>query len=219
MSNVPQVCTASDLKTELDSLRVECVVEEARRTPPTRAQLCASVTHPRVIDPGDDVRGSAPVRPISRVQGYNKLEILHHRWGHASEHAIKTTLMNKAVLGAGATYEQIKDLKLGFCQHCYEGKMTELPTHQQSLSQWNVLEKICVDYKGPFPVQTYDGKTGMLLFVDQRSSYTKAYLVESKTELLDCLKDFVNLIGKVNKKCRAFQTDTEKTFITEPIRQ
>ncbi len=54
-----------------------------------------------------------------------------------------------------------------------------------SAHSWKVLEKIAVDYKGPFRVTTGDKRySGFYLFSDCKSNYVYPYLVKSKTELL-----------------------------------
>jgi hypothetical protein len=62
-------------------------------------------------------------RPKSATIGLNLLELLHARWGHANEYAIKRAIRLKSILGAGATYDQIKYLHTRYCEECYKGKM------------------------------------------------------------------------------------------------
>ena len=42
---------------------------------------------------------------------------------------------------------------------------------------YNVLEKLNIDFKGPFRTKTIHGETGFFLFVDQLSGYLRPYLI------------------------------------------
>jgi hypothetical protein len=78
---------------------------------------------------------------------------------------------------------------LGICIDCKSGGMRMRNHGRTSAYSWKVLEKIAVDYKGPFRVTTGDNRySGFYLFSDYKSNYVYPYLVKSKTELLPALQ-------------------------------
>ena len=62
---------------------------------------------------------------------------------------------------------------------------------------YNVLEKINIEFKGPFRTKTFHGETGFFLFVDLLSSgYLRPYLIRQNNSatLLACLNDFLQTV-------------------------
>jgi hypothetical protein len=54
------------------------------------------------------------------------------------------------------------------------------------------VEKMAVDYKGPYVVHSYNHYNGIFLFSDYYSDYVWVYLVKSKTEFFKALNSFYN---------------------------
>ncbi|KAJ1382195.1 hypothetical protein B484DRAFT_411520 [Ochromonadaceae sp. CCMP2298] len=78
-------------------------------------------------------------------------------------------------------------------------------------SVWSVLEKVGIDFEGPFPKKTPEGYIGYFLFADQASNFLKAYLVKSQRALLWCLKDFLRtIIEPTGHAWRLLQCDHAK---------
>jgi hypothetical protein len=149
-------------------------------------------------DVKDDAEYAAPVRRGRRLPsatlGYNDLELLDMRWAHAKERNIKHALKTGKVTDCDCTYEGIKYQHLRFCIKCWMGSMRAFDRDAVSRSVFKVLEKIGIDYKGPFSTRTLEQYKGFYLFSDQKSNFFKAYLVQSQEELLDCLKDFLERV-------------------------
>ncbi len=88
-----------------------------------------------------------------------------------------------------------------------------------SAHDWKVLEKIAVDYKGPFRVTTGDRRySGFYLFSDYKSNYVYPYLVKSKTELLPALqKMLIKLHSRCNVQMKMLQSDADSVVLSEEI--
>ena len=74
----------------------------------------------------DPVIGMWKWRKSKSILGLNPLEILHKRWGHLSEKAIKWAIKHNKVTGAKVSYDDIKDLTMRVCIDCERGRMTEV---------------------------------------------------------------------------------------------
>lgn len=160
------------------------------------------------------IEGSASRRPIYVQHGFNPLEILHNRWGHASESAIKRTLREAKVRGSGVTYDQIKDLTLRFCMDCLRGRMrafARAPTGSDE--DFEVLECIGADYK-PFGARSMYGHKGFLILSDRRSHWVAIYPVRSKLEIVDCMDTFNReVVQRSSHQWKTLQADSENVFI------
>jgi len=163
--------------------------------------------------------GSGAARPLNAGDGYNDLEKLHHRWGHLSEGKIKKALRLGAVRGSGVTYDKVKSLKIRFCEDCFKGKMNASSTINTASDRvWEVLGKVGIDWKGEFPVRTQKGERGFLLLCDQRSGFVKAYLCKSRSQTLDCLKDFLLTVVKpAGAEWKVLQGDVDSAFISKAV--
>lgn len=130
--------------------------------------------------------GSANRRYKYATLGYSPLQLLHHRWGHASESMIKRTLQLKGVQGAGVAYDEIKNESLPYCDTCHKGKINPVTT-----TVYAPFQKIDIHYfKGPITPMSINKYNGFYLLSDNNKHYLKAYLTNSKTTELEVLKDF-----------------------------
>lgn len=161
-----------------------------------------------------EVRGSNPNRLASTTTGMTPLQILHRRWGHINERAIKQALKYNSVRGAQFKYEQIRGAKLPVCFDCQTGRMQLTIPHNPMPGVYKTLEKVGIDYKGQFPVVVYGGKTGFYLLCDHESRYGAVYLTKNKSmkTLLSILDDFNKRVVKFyGHTWKYLQADSERT--------
>jgi hypothetical protein len=83
-----------------------------------------------------------------------------------SESNIKKALQGHMLIGAGFTYDQIKDSTLRLCVSCQQGHMRANPRLKPSKRVYQPLEKIAVDYKGPFHTHSVHKNRGFYLISD-----------------------------------------------------
>jgi hypothetical protein len=119
-------------------------------------------------------------RLVSTRLGYNDIELLHQRWAHANEQSIKQAVRDGRVKYCDCEWDKIKNQRLRFCNKCWQGRMRAFDKDPITHSVWSVLEKMGIDFKGPFPKKTPEGYIGYFLFSDQASNFLKVYLVKSQ---------------------------------------
>jgi len=166
--------------------------------------------------------GTAPRRLVQTTFRSTPQDLLHRRWGHASEESIKRALRLDAVIGANMDYQEFKDSHLSNCFDCRKGKMRRFVHNPVTNRIYKVLEKINIDYKGPFRTKTIHGETGFFLFVDQLSGYLKPYLIRhnNSTTLLGCLIDFLQTVVRpAGAEWLILQGDYHSVLISETIDQ
>jgi hypothetical protein len=145
---------------------------------------------------------------------------LHRKLGHMSENQIKRAFNDqKALFPKGVSKDLICHGHLGICIDCKSGGMRMRNHGETSAHSWKVLEKIAVDYKGPFKVTTGDKRySGFYLFSDYKSNYVYPYLVKSKTELLSALqKMLIKLHNRCNAQMKMLQGDADSVFLSEDV--
>ena len=140
--------------------------------------------------------------------------MLHRRWGYASEESIKRALRLDAVIGANMEYNEIKDTHLSNCYDCRKGRMRRFVHNPVTTRIYNVLEKLNIDFKGPFRTKTIHGETGFFLFVDQLSGYLRPYLIRQNNSatLLACL-----INSATGAEWKILQGDFHSVLISEII--
>ena len=62
------------------------------------------------------------------------------------------------------------------------------------------IEKVCVDFKGYFPVVAIGGYRGFILFSDQATNYVYAALVKSKGYSILAMESYNNNLVIANNK-------------------
>lgn len=150
--------------------------------------------------------------------GDNELQLLHNRLGHLNEAAIKSAVKHGQITGVSTSYDTIRRQHLGYCEPCYRGKMRTFNRTGITKTIYQVLEKIGVDYKGPFKVSCIHKHKGYIILSDQASHYIKIYPVTSRSEALECFKDFlVNIVLATNHEWKILQTDNDTAFLSKSV--
>ena len=143
----------------------------------------------------------------------NPLEILHKKMGHISEGAIKRALSENLVIDSEYTYNDIKDEHIRLCFECMKGRMKAFPRDPVTHDNWKTMEKIAIDFKGPFSIQSYHKKRGVMLISDYSSNFVYAYIVRTKAESVDALKEFHRtIVERYGYKVKVLQSDADCFF-------
>ena len=132
---------------------------------------------------GKAERLNALKRLKTSVYGSNILEQLHHKYGHMSAGAIKRAFKDKMIIHDKITYEDIKDLKLPICWQCLQGRMTASNKGSLSDRNYDIFEKIGVDYKD-CSIKSKRGYKGIMLYSDRKSDYIHPILVKNKKNVI-----------------------------------
>lgn len=139
----------------------------------------------------------------------------HKRLGHRNFDTLKQ--MQKEQLVDGITINNCKH-KLD-CTICVQAKLTQTPypSHTKYRAT-EVLSLVHTDLCGPIEVDTIGGKKYFLIFVDDYSRYTMIYLLTSKDEVVNKLKDFVmSTSNKFNKMVKTIRSDNGTEYINQEV--
>ncbi|KAF2902477.1 hypothetical protein ILUMI_03710, partial [Ignelater luminosus] len=143
-------------------------------------------------------------------------EKLHRTLGHINFNNLEKMCKNEVLDGLPKEIES-EYLK---CATCIENKMHNLPFHNNRRRAENILEIVHTDLNGPHQTTGYEGEKYFLTFIDDYSKLTKVYCIQTKTEVFDCLVQYVNeiqnLTGKMIKELRC---DNGKEYINSRVFQ
>lgn len=115
-------------------------------------------------------------------------ETWHRKLGHLGINNIKK-LMN---MSEGINLSK-KDVETVLnCEKCLEAKQTRLTFYSVRQRAARPLEIIHTDVCGPIDPVTWDGKRYFLTILDDYTHFCKVYLLKSKNEVFEYLKEFVN---------------------------
>ncbi|KAF2902233.1 hypothetical protein ILUMI_03950 [Ignelater luminosus] len=143
-------------------------------------------------------------------------EKLHRTLGHINFNNLEKMCKNEVLDGLPKEIES-EYLK---CATCIENKMHNLPFHNNRRRAEDILEIVHTDLNGPHQTTGYEGEKYFLTFIDDYSKLTKVYCIQTKTEVFDCLVQYVNeirnLTGKMIKELRC---DNGKEYINSRVFQ
>lgn len=148
------------------------------------------------------------------------LEILHKRFGHASEGVIRRALQNKNFADCEFSYEDVKDSKLKFCPSCFEGKMKAFSSPDTDRrNELQLFEKMAIDYKGKFRTPSVHGHTGFYLVSDYASRYVFAFPCKSKGEetLMPILEEYKSFAAQAERKIKILQCDFDSVLLSNKV--
>ncbi|KRY24863.1 Retrovirus-related Pol polyprotein from transposon TNT 1-94, partial [Trichinella britovi] len=77
------------------------------------------------------------------------------------------------------------------CEICLTGKMTSTPFPKVANRAKKQIELIHSDICGPMPTATPNDHRYMMTFIDDYSRFTVVYLLKTKDEAVDRIKDYV----------------------------
>ena len=123
--------------------------------------------------------------PISRTT-HNKMDIWHHRLGHAATDVVVQILQSYNV-----SYEKNKATNCSIiCSSCQLAKSHRLPTHLSFSRASKLLELIQMDIWGLVSEKSTSGAKYFILFLDDFSRYTWFYPLHTKDQALPMFQQF-----------------------------
>lgn len=174
---------------------------------------CTINSHGKAIAVAPLVNGLYHLKIIENVQAVAEkhhnsqcLHEWHRKLGHRDPEAIHNLERRDLALGI-----KIQDCGIRVqCECCIQGKMARVPFPKKAKKQSeNILDLIHTDICGPMQTVTPGGNRYFLTVIDDFSRYSWVYLLQMKSEAVDCIKNFVQLmktsVGKVPKIIRSDQ--------------
>jgi len=96
-----------------------------------------------------------------------------------SASAINSPFKAKMIIHDKITYEEIKDLKLPICWQCLQGRMTASNKGSLSDRNYEIFEKIAVDYKD-CSIKSKRGYKGIMLYETESQIIFIQYLLKTR---------------------------------------
>lgn len=104
------------------------------------------------------------------------------------------------------------------CKTCIESKMHNIPFENNRRRAKNLLEIVHTDVCGPFNTTGLNGEKYIVSFIDDYSKIAKVYVMKSKTEVFDCLVEYINECENLtNKRVKFLRCDNGKEYLNTKI--
>ena len=169
----------------------------------TVLQPVASDANSENIDSEETPVIEAPVEMEQTSKISNAL-LWHMRLAHASADSLKALRQNYPNidnLKESEITEAIKD-----CEICFKAQFKRLPFSKTRQQETVPLKKMHADVMGPISPSATARKYRLIVsFIDSFSRYVTTYAIQHKSDVPDCLRDYIiscrNLCGKDHKFC------------------
>ena len=145
----------------------------------------------------ENINGSIQLQ-VDKKPKLNTVLVWHGRLGHKSAHY----MIKFKQLHPELKYFDDSDFDEGIheCEVCFKAKMNKLPFHKTRFRETRPLFKIDADVMGYISPVTYPNQYRFIVvFVDSFSRYAGIYPLKHKTEVPNCLREFIvsaRLIGE-----------------------
>jgi histone deacetylase 1/2 len=140
---------------------------------------------------------------------YNKVELWHHRLGHAV-----TNIVVQVMQSCNVSYERNKVVVCStVCSSCQMAKSHRLPPHLSFSRASKPLELIHTDIWGPAMLKFTSGAKYSILFLDDYSRYTWFYPLQTKDQVLLVFKQFKLLVeNQFDAKIKCLQSNNSGEY-------
>ena len=140
---------------------------------------------------------------------HDRLWLLHRRLGHPSFSTLRTLFLH-------LFHSQPVDRFV--CDACRQSKHHRVvypPSPSRTTSPFSLIH---TDIWGPAPVHNTLGARWMVIFVDDHTRFTWAYLLKHKSELSTIIPQFYSLIQtKFSTSIRCFRSDNAKDYVNTTL--
>lgn len=104
------------------------------------------------------------------------------------------------------------------CKICIESKMHNIPFENNRGKAKEILEIVHTDVCGPFQTTGFQGENYFISFIDDYSKVAKVCVMKSKTEVYDCLVEYVNECENLTgKKVKFLRCDNGTEYLNSKI--
>ncbi|XP_070013826.1 uncharacterized protein [Nicotiana sylvestris] len=157
---------------------------------------------------GATTHSSEPKSSPSTIENssfFSSSSLWHKRLGNAPVNIIKRLNV----------ISDVKDCSTKHCLICILAKQSKLPFPLSNSTTKSVFELAHYDIWGPYRVPTYDGKIFFVTLVDDYSRYTWIFLINSKSEVIVVLRDFlVKVKNMFSTNVKYLRTDNGNEFFS-----
>ncbi|KYN01654.1 Copia protein [Cyphomyrmex costatus] len=145
------------------------------------------------------------------IEDKNKVvEEWHKKLGHASIESMKKLL--KLSNGMNLKHTDFTQFDK-ICEVCLKARQTRQPFKEVRRRAQRPLEIIHTDLCGPINPKTWDGKEYFLTFLDDYTHLTIVYLLKSKNEVFEIMKEYVEKVENYwNMKIAKIRCDNGREY-------
>lgn len=149
----------------------------------------------------------------NNVVALSSLRRWHERLGHVNHRYIQQLKKDGLISEALTDDDNNEDL---FCEACQYGKQHRLAFKNTTKRKLLPGELVHSDVCGPMSQDSIGGSRYYVSFKDDCSAYRMVYFIKHKSDVMDKLVEFVNLIeNKFQRKVRILRTDNGKEYCNE----
>lgn len=135
----------------------------------------------------------------------------HQRMGHLNYQNLQK--LNEATEGMDVKIDQERNVT---CSTCLQGKQTRQPFKHTGTRASSLLEVIHSDVCGPMEEKSLGGARYYVTFIDDYSRKVFVYHIHSKSQVLDCFKEFKKLVEtQLQTKIKILRSDNGKEYVNE----
>lgn len=152
---------------------------------------------------------------INLVQGKDQNELWHRRLGHLSMGNVCKLINTQMATGTDTRVSSLLD----FCEPCVKAKSTRQPYSGSRPATKRPLERVHTDVCGPMPVVSNDGYRYFVTFTDDFTHLVVTYLLHSKSEVVDKLKEYVAMAtSHFDSKMSRLRSDRGGEFTSNEVK-
>lgn len=150
----------------------------------------------------------------------NPLLVLHKKFSHACMKNLKDKISKDIIRIDREVRKKIMEMKeLPICVSCIAGKMRRSNFRPKSEKFYGVGQKLCIDYKGPFPESIIGRYNGVFVVSDYHSDYVFLYFVKYKDEAKKAVEAAINFFNLNGHEVTVFQNDSDKIFTSKEMNE
>lgn len=150
---------------------------------------------------------------VTSTNSMSLKEKWHRMLGHISFSKLKFLCENELLDGAPKRLES-ENFK---CAICLEFKMNNVPFKDDREKATEILQIVHTDVNGPHCVG-YCGEQYFVTFIDDYSKLVKVYCIKSKSDVYNCLVEYVNLVENLTgKRIKELRCDNGTEYINKRV--
>ncbi|GFR45348.1 hypothetical protein Agub_g6717, partial [Astrephomene gubernaculifera] len=141
----------------------------------------------------------------------------HRRLGHLSYGGMEKLVRENMVEGLDLSLKQFAAADK-VCEPCMLGKQPRVSFQSSSSTTSRPLELIHMDVCGPFPVESLNGNSYMVTFLDDYSGYSHLEFVRFKSDVPDVVKKVLVMFERqLDLNVKAVRTDRGREYVNRKL--
>jgi len=146
----------------------------------------------------------------------SKVDLWHRKLGHPGNDSFKKLL--EISDGIDLSLTEVKDNKR-MCKICAKAKHARTKFDNTRTKATRSLQILHTDLCGPFDPTTWDGNKYFITFLDDYTHYTMVYLLKSKAEAVNKIKEYVSRMEtRLEKRVVKIRCDNGKEYINDNLK-